>query len=132
MTRIRITVIDRARQDRAYLCFLPSGLLAVAAGIAASTPMDTGTAGGVGYLVLLPLVLFVLVFAPRGIFLAIMLRRDYMFLMLSVLTVLWVVAMLAEFGPEMVRSAGSIIYGCMVYLLVATWFVRTRRQPGRT
>lgn len=126
MTRIDITVIDRARQNRAYPCFVPTGLLAVIAGVVGGVPMDTGTTGGVGLLVLVPLTLLTLVFLPRGIYLSIRLRKVAILIVLSVSTVLWIVAMLAEIGPAKLRTVVSVIYGGLVMILIATWFVRGR------
>lgn len=123
-----MNVIDRVRQDKAYLCFLPAGLLGIAAGVASAVPMDTGTAGGVGLLVLVPLVLFMLVYVPRGLYLAIALRTDMNLVALSVLTVSWIVAMLTKPGPAVLRYALSIVYGCVVLFLITMWFLRGRNK----
>ena len=71
----------------AFAGYLPAGLFALALGVANLVPMDTGTAGGVGLLVLVPLALLSLVTLPRAAWASWKHREDGLLLSLAYSTV---------------------------------------------
>ncbi len=123
----RATNSDRHKHDIAYLCFIPPGLVFLAGSLAAYVPMSTGTAGGIGFLVLIPLTLASLYTVPKGMYFAVSHRRDFVLIFLSVTTILMVVQLILELGSVGARNATGLVYGAAVLLSVGSWFFIRRR-----
>jgi len=94
--------------------------------------MDSGTAGGIGFLVLIPLALITLVSVPFGIYFSIVLRRDVVLPLLSVLTILMIVEIVTEAGSVTFYNATGLVYGLLVLVLEASWFLLRRRKTYPT
>ena len=62
------TPTERRNHDIAYACFIPPGIVHLIAGVSHFIPMDSGTAGGIGFLILIPLTIAAIVAVPIGIF----------------------------------------------------------------
>jgi hypothetical protein len=88
--------------------------------------MSTGVAGGVGFLVLIPLALLGLISVPTGIYLSFVLRDDVVLPLLSVLTLLMVVEVITEAGSVAFYNATAWVYGVLGTILVASWFLVRR------
>ncbi len=127
-----MTAAQRSKHDIAYVCFIPPGLVSLVAALARAIPMSSGTAGGIGFLVLIPLSLLALISIPIGIYLSIVLRRDVMLPLLSVLTILMLAEVVTEAGTVAFYNASSKIYGLLNLFCQATWFLFRRRRPVTT
>ena len=125
-------VTQRAKHDAAYGCFVPPGACSLIAALASAIPMDSGTAGGIGFLVLMPLALLALVSVPFGIYLSMVLRRDVILPLLSLLTILMVVEVATEAGSVTFYNATGVVYGLLVLVLEASWFLLRRRRTYPT
>lgn len=119
----------RWKHDIAYACFLPPGLLSLIAAISMYFPMDTGTAGGIGFLILIPLSLLALTTVPIGVYYSVVYWRDAALVILSLGTILTMVQMFAEIGPVQLRNVLGLVYGVLVFALEVAWFLERR---GRT
>jgi hypothetical protein len=114
------------RQDLAYACFLPPGIVSLISALSAVIPMDSGVAGGIGFLVLIPLSLVALVSVPTGIYFTIVFRKeDAVLVLLSVSTIFMLAGVVADAGS----TAFASVYGLLVMILVANWFLA--RRPHR-
>src|SRR5207247_4300290 len=119
---------QRATHDAAYGCFVPPGACSLIAGLGSAISMDSGTAGGIGFLVLISLALITLVSVPFGIYFSIVLRRDVVLPLLSVLTILMIVEIVTEAGSVTFYNATGLVYGLLVLVLEASWFLLRRRK----
>ena len=118
---------QRAKRDIAYGCFLPPGIASTVTAIGNVVPMDTGMAGGVGFLVLLPLAMMSLITIPIGITLSILCWRDGVLPVLSVLTILWVTEIVTEAGSvQFYNAATGTVYAALVFTLTGSWFLVRR------
>jgi hypothetical protein len=126
------TAARRRAHDLTYACFLPLGLVGLVSGVASLLPLDSGTAGGIGLLLLVPLALMSMVTAPIGVYRTLGFRHDAALWTLSLITVLMVVQLFAELGPVQVQNLVWLGYGVLVFLLQASWFLVRRRRayPG--
>jgi hypothetical protein len=88
--------------------------------------MDGGTSGGIGFLVLIPLALIALISAPFGVYLSVVLRQDAVLPLLSILTILMLVELLTEAGSVKFYNASVLVYGILVLVLEASWFLLRR------
>lgn len=116
-----------SKHDTAYLCFLLPSLLSLIARIGSLFPMDTGTSGALGFLVLIPLALASLYFLPYGIYLSFVHRQDKPLLVLAALSIAWVVLLLTEAGPPWMQNLAGFAYGIAAIALIGDWFWRRRR-----
>lgn len=118
----------KTTHNLAYLCFLPPALLGTLSGLSTIIPMDTGTAGGVGFLILIPLALVALASVPSGVILSLRFRGDYALLILSFLTILFVLEMFIEAGSVKFYNIVSLIYGITVISVLVSWFLFRSKQ----
>ncbi len=115
------------KHDIAYACFIPPGLVSLIGSIAAYVPMSTGTAGGIGLLVLVPLTMLALGTVPIGLYYSVLLRKDAALPLLSILTVLRFALIVTDVGPAWAYNLSGVAYGLVVVGLVAFWFLWRRR-----
>ena len=85
--------------------------------------MDTGTAGGIGFLILIPLGLATFVCVPIGIYHSATYRKDYALLILATVTVLMLVQLFAEIGPVTFQNILWLAYGALVIMTEVVWFL---------
>ena len=121
-----VTKSPRNRHDLAYACFLPPVIVSLISALSTVIPMSTGAAGGIGFLVLIPLTLLALVSVPTGIYLSFVLRKDVVLPVLSVLTILIVVEVITEAGSATVYNATAFVYGVLGTILIGSWFLVRR------
>ena len=112
----------------AYLCFLPPTILSLISGLLKLIPVETGTAGGIGFLVLIPLTLLSIVSIPVGMALSVRYRRDYTLLILSFLTVLYLVEFATEAGTVKFYNSILSLYGLLNSLILVWWFLFRRKR----
>ena len=123
---------SRNRHDVAYACFLPPLILSLISTVGTVIPMSTGVAGGVGFLLLVPLAFLAIVSVPIGIYLSLVLRKDIVLPLLSVLTILRVAQVLTEAGSVAFSNATGSVYGVVGAGLVASWFLVRRWRASAT
>jgi hypothetical protein len=120
-----VTAAQRRKHDLAYACFLVPGAISLASAI----PMGGEAAGALGFMVLVPLALLALVTIPIGIFYSAVLWRDGVLPCLSILTVLLIVEVMTESGSvAFYNAATGPVYGMLVLVLEASWFLWRRRR----
>ncbi|MDR8394434.1 hypothetical protein NC796_25030 [Aliifodinibius sp. S!AR15-10] len=90
--------------------------------------MDTGTAGGIGFLILIPLALLALISIPAGIILSMKYRKDYVLLFLAFITILYVVEIMTEAGTAQFYNLTLSLYGISGIMFVASWFLFRRKR----
>lgn len=116
------------KPDLAYACFLPPAFISLVSAIFTFVEVDPGTAGGIGFLVLVPLSLLSLVSIPTGIFLTVLLHREIPLLVMSVATIAMIVEFLTEAGSVGFYNAVNLVYAIVVVSLNANWFLARRRR----
>lgn len=117
----------RSEYDLAYGCFLFSGLTALIISGMSAIPMDSGTAGGLGFLVAIPLFLASLVAMVSGIVLSVRLWKDWFLVTLSGMSVLFLAEFLTEYGSTAFYNAVPVVYGVGVVAISGVWFLVLRR-----
>ena len=88
----QLKTVSRRATGTAYWLFLVAGIGPLATGIANFVPMSTGTAGGVGFLLLVPLTLISFAAMVAGIIRTARLGKPSSLIALSVLSFLYVAA----------------------------------------
>ena len=114
--------------DVAYGSFLFCGLVALLTSVLSYIPMDSGTAGGIGFLVLIPLALASLGAMAVGIVQAIRYYRHWPLIILSVLTLLFLAEIVTEYGSVKFYNMAPIIYGLCVCAICFAWFGFLRKR----
>ncbi|HEU0223963.1 MAG TPA: hypothetical protein VFR29_00845 [Steroidobacteraceae bacterium] len=112
----------------AYGCFLPPGIAAFVSALPAVIPMGTGTAGGIGFLLLIPLALLSLASVPYGLYLAFRFRGDLVLLAVAAATVAMLVMMFTEPGTPRQQNFFFGAYGAFILVAVASWLLWRRKR----
>jgi len=125
----------RSRHDIAYLCFLVPWAACL---VAATTPTDIGT---VGFVVLMPLMIGSLAAIPFGVYCSILLWRDVILPLLSILTIIMIAVAVTVVYYQLGSgsAAGSaesyntlhgvlVLIGTPVLILEGSWFLFRRRR----
>ncbi len=118
----------RPQYDLAYGCFLLCGLTALIISAMSALPMDSGTAGGLGFLVALPLFLTSLLAMVFGVVLSVRLWKDWSLVNLSGMSLLFIVELLTEVGSTAFYNAVPVVYGIGVVVIFGVWFLVLRRR----
>ena len=124
-------VDSRRARDVAYACFLFAGLVPLFIAVLSEIPMDTGTAGGVGLLVLVPLTMAAIVAVVIGIRHTVRQWRHWPLVVCSLFSALYLVVFLTEVGPDWFRDLLPIAYGLTMVVLGLRWFLSLRRRQGQ-
>ena len=119
---------SRRKYDIAYGCFLFSGVVALSISGLSFIPMDTGSAGGLGFLVLVPLSITLLVAMVVGIGCTIQLYYHWPLIVLSLLSVLFVAELVTEYGSAKFYNIVPILYGVITCVFSAAWFLVFRKR----
>lgn len=127
-----MTAAQRRKRDIAYGCFLFPAAAGLIEWMLRATPIDKEAAAVLAFLVLVPLTIAALAAIAIGVFLAIVLWRDGVLPILSILTILAVAEIATEAGSVQFYNATGPIYGTLVLLLEATWFLLRRRRINLT
>jgi len=114
--------------DIAYGSFLFCGVVALSISILSYIPMGSGTAGGLGFLVFIPLSLASLAAIVVGIVHTIKRYHHWQLVVLSVLSVMFVAEMITEYGSVMFYNLVPIVYGVCTCVFSFVWFVILRKR----
>ena len=118
----------RGEYDLAYGCFLGCGLAALLGSLMEAVPKDAGTAALLGFLVAIPLVFASLAALVFGVVQCIRLPNRGRLVVLSAMSVVFVVALVAGQGSKGFYYAISITYGLAVVWISGAWFLILRRR----
>lgn len=118
----------RGEYDLAYGCFLVCGLTALLGSLMEAVPKDEGTAALLGFLVAIPLVFASFAALIVGTVQCIRLPNRRRLVILSGISVLFVVALFTGDGSKGFYYAISIIYGLAVVGVSGAWFLILRRR----
>jgi hypothetical protein len=118
----------RGEYDLAYGCFLGCGLAALLGSLMEAVPKDAGTAALLGFLVAIPLVLVSFAAMVVGTVQCIRLPNRRRLVILSGMSVLFVVALVTGHGSEGFYYAICITYGLAVVWISGAWFLILRRR----
>lgn len=114
--------------DIAYGSFLFCGVVALSIGILSYIPMDSGIAGGLGFLIFIPLSLASLAAIVVGIVHTIKLYHHWQLIILSVLSVMFLAEMFTEYGSVMFYNIVPIFYGVITCAFSLVWFGILRKR----
>jgi len=117
---------NRKRYDIAYGGFLLCGLFALFTGLASLIPASSGWAGGIGFLVILPLSFFALVAWCTGIWQTIVLPKQPLLTALALFSVCYILEIMTEFGPAPFYNAINWVYGAVTIIVSLYWFLIQR------
>lgn len=123
---------NRFKYDLAYGCFLFCGASALVVGVMGAIPMDSGAAGGLGFLVAIPLALAFIAAVVVGIVLSLVLWRHWPLLLLAAMTILFVAEIVTEAGNAALYNAAPFLYGIASLAICGIWFfvVRGKAFPA--
>ncbi len=119
------------KYDVAYGCFLFCGVAVLLISELSFIPMDDGTAGGLGFLVFIPLSLVALVAMAVGIGYTIRLYNHWPLVVLSLLSVLFIAEVVTEYGSAKLYNAVPILYGLSASGFSLAWFLILRKRWGK-
>jgi hypothetical protein len=114
--------------DIAYSSFLICGVVVLLTAITSLIPMSTGTAGSIGFLILIPLSIISAIALLVGLLYAIRLRQHMPLTVLAILSVLFVVEVISEFGPSLFYNSVNWIYGSIAIFMPLWWFFIKRKD----
>ncbi len=117
--------------DLAYGAYLFFGLVILLVAVISIIPTDSGMAGGMGFLLLIPLSLMGFVMLLVGLWKTVGLGRQPMLWVLALVAVLFLVEAVTEWGSAAFYNALTV-FACLVTIsLPLYWFVfaRKRFQP---
>jgi len=106
----------------AYGCFLFSGSIFALIGLISFIPMNTGTAGGIGLIFLVPLSIVAVVAICCGLILSYWLRPHVPLTVLSIASLVFIAEVISEAGPPLLYNSISIIYGTTSIGIPLWWF----------
>ncbi len=117
--------------DLAYGCFVFCGLVALLIGIFTFMPFGFGSAGGFGYLLLIPLTAMSLGAMLLGLVFALRLYRHWPLALLALASLLFVAEIVTEFGSVFLFNIAPLIYGVLACGLGGNWFFALRKRGRR-
>lgn len=118
----------RSGYDLAHGCFLLCGSSALIISAMGAIPAASGTAGGLGFLVAIPLSLASLVAMVSGLVLTIRLWKDWSLIILSGMSLLFIAELLSEYGSAAFYNAVPVVYGAGVVAISGAWILVLRRR----
>ena len=129
------TPYNRWQYDLAYGCFTFCGLVALLIGLFTFLPIGFDSAGGFGYLLLIPLTAMSFGAMLLGLIMAARLFRHRPLALLALVSLLFVAEIVTEFGPVLLFNLAPLIYGLVACGFGGAWFFalrkRLRRESGR-
>ena len=126
--RMKNKNLSQSEYDIAYGCFLFSGVALLLISGFSYIPMDTGSAGGLGFLVLIPLFMASLGAMVVGIVYSVRLFNHWPLSILSLLSVLFVAEFFTEYGSATFYNLVPIVYGVMTCIFTGLWFGVLRKR----
>jgi hypothetical protein len=121
---------SKRKYDIAYGSFAFVGVTSLIVGLLSFVPMDTATAGGLGFLVLIPLSIISLAAILVGFVYTIILFRHRRLIILSLLSILFLIEAVAEYGSPLFYSFVPLLYGLIVCAFSFAWFFVRRKRFG--
>jgi len=115
---------SKRKHDIAYGCFFVPAALSLIAVTADAVPMNDANAALIGFFVMIPLTVVALVTTLIGVFYSILLWRDGVLPILSLLTIIMITVVFSDAGK--IELCG-LIYGILVLVLEGSWFLKRRR-----
>ena len=91
-------------------------------------PMDTGTAGGLGFLALIPLFMASLGAMVVGMIYTVRLFNHWPLSILSVLSILFMAEFFTEYGSPTFYNLVPIVYGVIACIFAFAWFGVFRKR----
>lgn len=117
---------NRFKYDLAYGCFLFCGASVLVIGVMGAIPMNSGAAGGLGFLVAIPLALAFIAALVVGIVLSLLLWRHWPLPLLAAMTILLGAEVILEAGPVAFYNGVPFIYGLGSLIICGIWFTVLR------
>jgi hypothetical protein len=114
--------------DIAYACFTFCGGVALFIGVLSFVPMGTGTAGGIGILIMVPLSIASIGAMIAGLVYTVILFKHWPFVLLSLLSLLFIAEVVTEFGPVVFYNLVPVIYGIITSIFGFLWFTAGRKH----
>lgn len=121
----------RQQYDIAYGCFLFIGVVLLFISILSFIPMGNGVAGGLGFLVMIPLAIASLMAMVVGIGYSARLYHHWPLVFLSLLSILFVAEMVTEYGPVAFYNMVPVLYGASTCAFSLVWFLILRKRWGK-
>ena len=118
--------------DFAYGCFLFCGAVIFLTTVIGLIPMSTGTAGGIGFLILIPLSVVTIIVLFIGLWRVIVLQKQIALTVLAGISVLFVAEIVTEFGSPLFYNVANWTYGSIAILLPLRWFFIKRKNYGKS
>jgi len=117
--------------DFTYGCFLFCGVIVLLTAVISLIPMNTGTAGGIGFFVLIPLSVVTIIVLFIGLWRALILQKQIALTVLAGISVLFVAEIMTEFGSPLFYNIVNWTYGSIAILLPLRWFFIKRKNYGK-
>ncbi len=114
--------------DLAYGAYLFSGLVVVLVAVISILPVGSNMAGGVGFLLLIPLSVMGLLMISIALWKTVVLANQPVLWGLALLSLLFVIEAVTEFGPPALYNAVTVFYSLVAVLLPLNWFVIVRKK----
>ena len=118
--------------DFAYGCFLFCGVVVFLTAVIGLIPMSTGTAGGIGFLILIPLSVVTIIVLFVGLWRTIVLQKQIALTVLAGISILFVAEIMTEFGSPLFYNVVNWTYGSITILLALRWFFIKRKNYGKS
>lgn len=122
------TPTNRWQYDLAYGCFAFCGLVALLIGLFTFLPFGFESAGGFGYLLLIPLTAMALGAMLLGLVFALRLLRHWPLALLALASLLLIAEIVTEFGPVLLFNLAPLIYGVIACGFGGAWFFVLRKR----
>jgi len=125
---MRIRKFKKQLFDAAYGSFLFCGLVSTLIGLASYVPMDTGTAGAIGLIILIPLSIVGIGAMILGLILSFLLRSHNPLVVLSILSIAFIIEVVSEAGSPSFYNSVILIYGVLAIGIPSWWFIVKRKD----
>jgi len=119
---------NNRRINTAYGCFLFCGLVVLSISSVSLVPMDSGTAGSIGMLFILPATIAALIAMLAGCVLSIGLRNRKQLPVLAALSMIYLLLVIYEPFSADILNIINWLYGATATALPLFWFLLTRKQ----
>ncbi len=110
--------------DGAFGCFLIAGVISLVLGAVNITVSDPNTLAALGFFIAIPLTMLALLLMALALLYTIFVHHHKLLMLLSAITLLFLIEMAGEYGPAFFYNATPVIYGVATIALSLFWFVR--------
>ncbi len=112
----------------AFVCFFASGCITLIIGTLNVVPLDRNSAATVGFFVAIPLAVVTMLLMAIAIFYSLFSHHHKGSMILSIITLLFAIEMMGEYGPPLLYNVSPLIYGITVILISAFCLIRSKKQ----